>query len=256
LHRAPIESLESRRLFSMITAAEAFAATLPQGSVSLHRGIIWVVGTPQDDTIEAGLNFDYGIHAWRFQISLNGTMTEYSPRNIRCIAVFGGDGNDLVHTDDATTLPFRSLISGGSGNDSLYGNDGANIILGDDGDDLLRGWGGNDILMGGAGNDTIGQAVLSPAGGEAGNDTMIGGDGNDTIFGGDGSDLILGGNGDDELDGGYGRDAIIGGPGKDTFGEDFRSEELDRHADETIAYGIGGFGSGDTGGVVVTVNGG
>src|SRR6185312_10756489 len=71
----------------------------------------------------------------------------------------------------------RVNITGGSGNDVLYG--------GSDDYNLLR----------------VGGATLS---GGDGNDTLYGSDGNDTLLGGNGNDNLNGGNGDDTLDGGTG----------------------------------------------------
>ncbi|MFZ2028941.1 MAG: M10 family metallopeptidase C-terminal domain-containing protein, partial [Vitreimonas sp.] len=73
---------------------------------------------------------------------------------------------------------------GGSGDDTLVGNDVANVLMGN---------GGADTLIGGAGNDTLD--------GGAGVDKMDGGDGNDTIFWDASDDLanVLGGNGADVL---------------------------------------------------------
>ncbi|MFT3673404.1 M10 family metallopeptidase C-terminal domain-containing protein [Aestuariivirga sp.] len=45
--------------------------------------------------------------------------------------------------------------AGGSGNDTITGNDLDNILRGNAGDDILTGGGGADILIGGDGNDTF-----------------------------------------------------------------------------------------------------
>ncbi|RZT11247.1 Hemolysin-type calcium-binding repeat-containing protein [Duganella sp. CF402] len=62
----------------------------------------------------------------------------------------GPDGNDVLSN-------FEN-VEGSINNDTLTGDDGANILWGGDGDDLLIGAGGNDTLVGGAGND---RAVFS-----------------------------------------------------------------------------------------------
>ena len=101
-------------------------------------------------------------------------------------------------------------IIGGSGNDTLAGDNAANVIDGRDGDDTMDGRGGNDTLNGGAGNDTL-------TGGD-GDDTVNAGDGNDIINGGAGSDWLHGGAGDDlffVLDA-IGRDHVFGDEGFDT----------------------------------------
>jgi len=56
------------------------------------------------------------------------------------------------------------VIVGGSGNDRLFGNDGANGVDGGDGDDLLVGRAGDDVLQVGAGSNR--------ARGDAGDDTI------------------------------------------------------------------------------------
>ncbi|SDG35454.1 MULTISPECIES: hypothetical protein [unclassified Duganella] len=56
--------------------------------------------------------------------------------------------------DDVDVLSNFENIEGSRFNDTLIGDNGANILWGLDGDDLLTGAGGNDTLVGGAGNDT------------------------------------------------------------------------------------------------------
>ena len=74
---------------------------------------------------------------------------------------------------------FSSLTSG---DDTLAGSTGAEIVDGLAGNDSLNGLGGNDVLAGGAGNDSL-------SGGE-GDDLLIGDAGNDTLDGGAGFDLV------------------------------------------------------------------
>lgn len=73
---------------------------------------------------------------------------------------------------------------GGSGDDTLNGNDAANQLFGNAGRDTLTGSGGNDIIDGGAGDDV-----------------EVGGDGNDIFMAGTDS-------GSDSFDGGSGTDTI------------------------------------------------
>ena len=82
-------------------------------------------------------------------------------------------------------------MTGGSGNDLLFGQAGNDTLLGKGGNDQLFGGDGNDTLTGGTGNDQMF--------GEAGNDRMIWnpGEGSDLMEGGDGIDTaeVNGGNG-------------------------------------------------------------
>jgi Ca2+-binding RTX toxin-like protein len=69
---------------------------------------------------------------------------------------------------------------GGSGDDTILGNDAPNALFGMDGNDTIGGYGGKDTLNGSGGNDKLW--------GDAGNDSLVGGDGADTLRGGDGAD--------------------------------------------------------------------
>ena len=80
----------------------------------------------------------------------------------------------------AFDLPESSQMSG---NDTLLGNTGTDVLYGYEGNDSIDGKAGNDTLYGGAGNDSI-------LGG-TGNDTLYGEQGNDTIDGGDGWDQAV-----------------------------------------------------------------
>lgn len=109
-------------------------------------------------------------------------------------------------------------LIGGTGNDALDGGEGNDRVFGENGDDTLVGDAGNDFMLGGEGNDTLrGGADNDLLGGGVGNDTLIGGTGNDGLDGGDGNDNIFGENGDDTLIGDAGDDLLVGGDGNDTL---------------------------------------
>ncbi len=82
---------------------------------------------------------------------------------------------------------------GGSGADTIIGNEVDNVLTGNAGDDILFGNDGKDTLYGGAGNDTL-----------------YGGNGSDKLYGGDGADRLTGGDGVDFFSGGAGNDIFIG----------------------------------------------
>ncbi len=135
------------------------------------------------------------------------------------------------------TIAAGALIenaSGGSGNDTITGNDAANLLEGNGGADSIEGGAGNDTLNGGAGSDTLigaqGFDVLSGGGdndyldggaqadnlyGDDGDDTLVGGAGFDRLFGGTGNDLLQGDDDDDLLRGDQGEDTLEGGDGDD-----------------------------------------
>jgi RTX calcium-binding nonapeptide repeat (4 copies) len=107
---------------------------------------------------------------------------------------------------------------GGSGSDSLSGNDADNMLEGCAGDDKLNGFGGDDSLYGDAGEDwLIGEDGDDNLYGGDGDDRLVGGDGDDRLKGEDGNDTLMGGNDRDWIYGGEGDDQLSGGPGSDVF---------------------------------------
>ncbi|MGZ8661955.1 MAG: hypothetical protein ACXWYI_07760 [Actinomycetota bacterium] len=172
----------------------------------------------------------------------------------------GGDGVDTVDASARTTAQAINLdllddvsgtavdstenAIGGSGNDTLTGNDLRNELTGGEGDDTLNGAAGNDDLLGLAGNDTynggagadrvsfrespnriVADVSLGFASGEgddslgfieivqgsAFNDDITGGQ----IGGGSFNFRLTGGGGNDKLTGSTSNDTIRGGPGND-----------------------------------------
>lgn len=73
---------------------------------------------------------------------------------------------------------FEAAI-GGSGNDTLNGNDEDNLLVGGAGDDHLTAGKGNDTVSGDAGDDTV-VVLFTSSGSDDGNDQYSGGDGIDT----------------------------------------------------------------------------
>lgn len=118
------------------------------------------------------------------------TVEDLSGTTIARVSFRGGDGNDWLDAQGATT---PLVAEGEDGNDRLTGGSGDDQLHGDDGNDTLRGNGGDDWL--------------------------VGGDGDDTLNGGAGRDVLEGGDGDDRLTGGGGRDAFVVGraEGDDTI---------------------------------------
>jgi Ca2+-binding RTX toxin-like protein len=122
-------------------------------------------------------------------------------------------------TSDRLFVPGAAL-SGGDGNDYLFGEDAGELLDGGTGADTLEGYGGADTLFGGTGNDKVdgGDGADYVDGGE-GSDTLSGGAGNDTLVGGGGLQFGLPSN--DFLSGGTGHDTYIFERG---FGRDVVSE--------------------------------
>lgn len=134
----------------------------------------------------------------------------------------GGSGNDTI-----TGNQFANTLSGGDGDDRLIGGGGSDVLNGGAGADRLNGGDDSDILDGGAGDDGLdGGAGADSLDGNTGDDDLQGGEGSDYIFGGDGNDFLQGdgvadSGGDDQMEGGAGDDILVGWRGNDAlFGGD------------------------------------
>ena len=126
---------------------------------------------------------------------------------------FGGSGADTIDGNQA-----NNGIQGNDGNDTVNGRGGDDTIYGQAGSDSLYGNGGNDRLYGGDDRDYLyGGNDADSAYGGAGNDVIVGNYGDDTLNGGVGDDLVFAGYGNDTVDGGDGRDTVRGGFGTDTI---------------------------------------
>ena len=107
----------------------------------------------------------------------------------------GWTGTIKVGTTGNNTLKGasgRDLMLGLAGNDTLQGQGGDDILCGGDGNDLVQGFAGNDYLDGGIGTDVLN-------GGAGDYDQLLGGDGNDVLLDGDGVIVASGGAGNDLL---------------------------------------------------------
>lgn len=123
----------------------------------------------------------------------------------------GGTGADTIYGNDADNffmpLAGNDVIYAGAGNDVVWSSFGNDFVDAGDGNDEVWGAQGNDTLYGGNGSDTLGGGI--------GNDFLYGGAGPDQVWGGDGHDLVNGGLGADVIAGGVGRDTLYGGDGDD-----------------------------------------
>jgi Ca2+-binding RTX toxin-like protein len=153
--------------------------------------------------------------------------------------------NALLFQGNTASLIER--VYGGSGNDTIVGNEIDNSLAGGAGDDTLDGGVGADLLQGGSGYDVYlvdnaGDQVIEAATAAGGIDTVkssltwtlaagvenltllgssaIDGTGNslaNAIIGNSAVNTLDGGADDDTLNGGYGADILLGGSGSDTY---------------------------------------
>ena len=162
--------------------------------------------------------------------NVNGrTGTVSIARGVTIENAIGGTGSDTIYGNDAANLLIGSggndqifagngddQVDGGTGADTIDGGQGNDLLVGREGDDLLIGSGGIDNLIGSDGNDKIdgGSGADTLDGGE-GNDLLVGREGNDLLLGSGGADNLYGSDGDDRIDGGLGADTLDGGEGND-----------------------------------------
>ena len=215
----------------------------PGAQLDPATGKVYVTGTPASDTIRVDSA------AGRVFVYVNGRRWTFPNRTFSSVAVYAGDGDDVVTATGRGTSWLG--VFGGAGDDRLRGGAGPDSLYGEAGNDTLDGGLGNDLLSGGDGVDAVdysGRATpvsVRPYGydngaagegdgigddvevaiGGSGNDSIVdfpvayGNGGNDTLAGGLGADTLWGGGGDDLLFGGSGwgtPDAFHGGDGVDT----------------------------------------
>jgi len=140
---------------------------------------------------EAGSVYDFTVNTTPFMSVYDGSGTAdlidlsgYSMAQVLDLneGVFSNIGGYVGNFSIAYGAVIENAI-GGTGDDSITGNDAANDINGGDGADTILGGIGADTLTGGAGADSI-------VGG-AGADSILGGNGNDTIDASDGADVVV-----------------------------------------------------------------
>jgi Ca2+-binding RTX toxin-like protein len=189
--------------------------------------------------------------------------------------VLGGAGEGTATGAGNDTLVGIEGVRGGNSNDTLTGDQFANIIRGNGGDDSMVGGDGFDIVdYGNAGGAIEVHLGNGTAIGAAGNDEFTGfemvisGGYDDTLTGSNANDVLRGGNGNDLIDGGAGTDRAdyrravssvtvslatgqsSGGDGNDTLSaiENLRGSLLygDALTGDTLANRLEGLGGDDT----------
>lgn len=229
-------------------------------TVSDGPGRDTVAGGSGDDVFLAGAGND------AYTGGSGSDRVDFSARTAPVVADLAAGG---AEGDTFTTV--EALI-GGSGDDDLTGNSGANTLDGGPGDDVLDGAGGADALEGGAGFDTADYASRTVAitadadgsgddgasnerddvrpsverilGGSAGDTltgtSLVGNGGNDRLTGTSGNDALTGGTGDDTLTGAAGDDALDAGDGNDTLTGGDGHDVLTAGSGTDKAYGDAG----------------
>jgi Ca2+-binding RTX toxin-like protein len=182
-------------------------ALVQDGNDNLNggNGDDFIVGGTGNDNIDGGRDNDFLI---------GGTFQEYLLFTGEFDGLFQGinfSGTDFG--DAGIAFLYRgALFESGLRLVNATVQDGRDILSGGSGDDIIYGLGGDDNLSGGSGNDEMyggsGDDLLS---GSTGNDFLDGGSGDDDILGGGGLDIIAGGYGNDLISSSSGDDVIFGG---------------------------------------------
>ncbi|VVO96370.1 hypothetical protein PS896_02585 [Pseudomonas fluorescens] len=193
-----------------------------------------------------GLNNDVSLNDLKPYDSDKTPQTNIDPKDL---------ANSIIgHTE--ATMPGNDTVSGGDGNDILFGDLVSFNGIAGEGYQAMQAFvakeTGGDVSKVTTSNVhqyiTEHYQAFDVSGAHDGNDTLLGGAGNDILFGsggndwldgGKGNDILLGGTGNDTLIGGQGNDILIGGSGADTFVwkagdtgndviKDFKASEGDR----------------------------
>ena len=230
-----LEVLEGRDLMSIsfnpttgwirmegTTAADVGKVTLDtRGTASVFDDRVVVKLGPAGDPSPETATFRIYAWAWPAQV-------------VKGISFQGWEGNDSF----ANQTWLACTAEGDSGNDTLTGGSGADVLVGGFGDDRLYGRAGKDVLRGGFGNDQL----WGGAGNDYLTDVEVAGEfllegGNDRLYGGGGKDTLYGYSGNDYLSGGVDltADELWGGTGFDTFKADpVRGANLDSPEDKGL----------------------
>ena len=216
-----------------------------------------------DDYLEGGSGSDTGTYAdatsavtvdlsVRTGQAVGGGLGSDTLSNIENL--LGSGLNDTLAGDDGA-----NLLTGGNGADTLVSGAGNDTIDAGDGADLLTGGGGGDTLDGGDGSDTatytdatsrvsvnLALTTSQAVGGDLGSDrlanieNLIGSRFDDNLLGDTGEKILCGGNGADVLEGGDSSDTLIGGDGGDSLLGGAGNDILDAGAaNDTLLGGAG-----------------
>jgi Ca2+-binding RTX toxin-like protein len=133
---------------------------------------------------------------------------------------YGNLGNDLVLGDSGTVTytggivtRVESTFAGIGGVDTVFGNEGDDLLVGGADGDFAWGHLGNDLVLGDSGTVTYTGGIVTRV-----ESTFAGIGGVDTLEGNEGDDLLVGGADGDFAYGNAGRDIVLGDSGLVTYG--------------------------------------
>jgi serralysin len=167
---------------------------------------------------------------------------------------------DLAGFENAVGTSFDDWIGGNSGNNTLDGGAGNDVLFYDGGLDILNGNTGNDtadfsymtsavyVDLTGGGFEAKSNGTTDANTGNLTNiadlqsiENLTGTSYSDVLHGDNNANTIDGGSGNDILDGGFGSDTLIGGPGIDTVSYVSHDTSLGSASEvNTISLGLNG----------------
>jgi Ca2+-binding RTX toxin-like protein len=227
------------------SSAETIMARLTGGTINGldgndklfgSAGVDILKGGNDDDTLNGGDGSDvlFGgsgndtLNGGTFAGSFDTMVFADATANVILTLGAGGNGTTTQAGEGTDTYTGIENVTGGSFNDTLRGNDGANRLDAGAGDDTLQAWVGNDTLVGGS-NSAVGDTLsflgwsqgvninlelVGPQTVAAGSVTVSG---IENMTGGNGADTLRGNAGANRLDGGAGDDTFKAWAGADTF---------------------------------------
>ena len=196
-----IEQLERRVLMSTgLTVYTTGTLALAQNPFTLtSKGTLLVQGTDNADRITV---YAKASGAGTIVVQNRGDTSPFSieyrftPSQVKRIRIDGGGRNDILRVDGNLDTP--ATLSGGSGNDAIYGGPlGGQVLLGNDGDDYIEAVHPTAVkFVSGTGTNS-GRWIFSDSArgseihGNVGKDTIMTSAAADTIFGDGGQDALL-----------------------------------------------------------------
>jgi Ca2+-binding RTX toxin-like protein len=213
-------------------------------------------GDAGDDTLTGGAGADLLNGGAGFdRVSYRGSTSAVTV-DLAAGTASGGDatGDTLSGIEGVIGSAFNDTLSGNNDANILNGGAGDDTLKGDAGDDTLTGGAGADLLDGGAGFDrvsyrgstsavTVDLAAQTASGGDATGDTLSGIEGvigsafNDTLSGNNDANILNGGAGDDTMAGRLGNDTYVVDSAGDVVIEN-AGEGTDR-VNASISYTLG-----------------
>jgi Ca2+-binding RTX toxin-like protein len=189
-------------------------ATFANGVLTINASESPVVGGSRMVTVRVVSQSPNGQFVKVDGQAINGAEVWLRPKDVTGVVVIGSPQKDRISVQAVEgkygfhDLDGRVEVSGGGGNDVIYGTAFADRLSGGAGDDIIKGGPGSDVIRGGSGDDDLygsGDGNTHPT---DGNDAVYGEGDNDTLHGGGGNDILVGGPGVDVF--------LGGGPGDDT----------------------------------------